>query len=71
MFLEEMFTVLVGEYNLTEKTGGSVQCSQEPVTSPYPELDEHRHQPSHSNSLRSILILSSNLGLRLHSGLPD
>jgi hypothetical protein len=43
---------------------GSIPCSQEPSTSPYPEP-----YPSHPIPLRSILILSTRLRLGLPSGL--
>jgi hypothetical protein len=43
---------------------GSLLCSQEPSTGPYPEPDK-----SHPISRRSILILSTHLRLGLPSGL--
>jgi hypothetical protein len=43
---------------------GSLRCSQEPSTGPYPEPD--RSSPYH---LRSLLILSTHLRLGLPSGL--
>jgi hypothetical protein len=43
---------------------GSLPCSQEPSTAPYPEPDR-----SHPISLRSILILSTHGSLGLPSGL--
>jgi hypothetical protein len=46
---------------------GSLPCSQEPSTGPYPEPDQSN--PSHPISLRSILILSTHLPLGLPSGL--
>jgi hypothetical protein len=46
---------------------GSLPCSQEPSSGPYPELDQSVHTP-HPISLRSILILSSHLHLGLPSG---
>jgi hypothetical protein len=48
---------------------GSVPCSQEPFTSPYPQPYQSNPQPSHSISPRSILILSTHLRLGLPSGL--
>jgi hypothetical protein len=46
----------------------SSQCSQGPATSRYTEPDEsNQHLPNHT-SLRSILILSSNLPLGLPIG---
>jgi hypothetical protein len=46
---------------------GTLLCSQEPSTDPYPEPDQSN--PSHPISLRSILILSTYLRLGLPSGL--
>jgi hypothetical protein len=46
---------------------GSLPCSQEPSTGPYPEPD--RSSPYHPICLRSILILSTDLRLGLSSGL--
>jgi hypothetical protein len=46
---------------------GSLPCSQEPSTGPYPEPDQSI--PSHPMSLKSILILFSHLRLGLPSGL--
>jgi len=48
---------------------GSLPCSQEPTTCPYPEPDESNPHLPHPISLRSILILSSKLRLGLPSGL--
>jgi hypothetical protein len=47
---------------------GSLPCSQNPATDPYPEPDYSRPYP-HSIFLRLILILSSHLRLGLPSGL--
>jgi hypothetical protein len=44
---------------------GSLPCSQEPSTGPYPEPEQSN--PSHPISLRSILILF----IHLHRGLPS
>jgi hypothetical protein len=49
------------------ETEGSLACSQEPSTGPYPEPDHSI--PPHPISLRSILILSSDLRLHHPSGL--
>jgi hypothetical protein len=49
------------------KSEGPFPCSQDPSTGPYPEPDQSI--PSHPISLRSILILSTQLCLGLHSGL--
>jgi hypothetical protein len=46
---------------------GSIPCSQEPCTGPYPE--PYQSTPSHPISLKSILILSTHLRLGLPSGL--
>jgi hypothetical protein len=46
---------------------GSLPCSQEPSTGPYPESD--RSSPYHPIFLRSIFILSNHLRLRLPSGI--
>jgi hypothetical protein len=46
---------------------GTLSCSQEPSTGPYHEPDQSI--PSHSVSLRSILILSTHPRLGLPSGL--
>jgi hypothetical protein len=46
---------------------GSLPCSQEPSTGPYPEPDQTI--PSHLISLRSILVLSTHLRLGLPNGL--
>jgi hypothetical protein len=43
---------------------GSIPCSQEPATGPYPETYQ-----SHPIPLRAILILSTHLRLALPSGL--
>jgi hypothetical protein len=48
---------------------GSLPCSQETSTGPYPELDWSSPYQSHSVSLRYILILSTHLCLGLPSGL--
>jgi hypothetical protein len=45
----------------------SLPCAQEPSTGPYPEPDQSN--PSHSISVRSILIFSTYLYLGLSSGL--
>jgi hypothetical protein len=45
---------------------GSLPCSQEPSTGPYPELD--RSSPYHSTYVRSILTLSTQPCLGLPSG---
>jgi hypothetical protein len=42
--------------------GGSLPCSQEPATRPYPETDEYCPHP-HPVYIRSILILSSHICL--------
>jgi hypothetical protein len=42
---------------------GSLPCSQNPTTAPYPKPDESQSTLSHPTSLRSILILSSQLRL--------
>jgi hypothetical protein len=54
---------------------GSLPCSQEPITGPYPQPGECSALIFHCISLRSILILSYHLRLRLPSclfpsGLP-
>jgi hypothetical protein len=49
------------------ETDGSLPCSQEPFTGPYPEPD--RSIPSHPISLRYILIFSTHLRFGLPSGL--
>jgi hypothetical protein len=46
---------------------GSLPCSQEPSTGPYPEPDQSN--PAHPISLRSILLLTTRLRLGLPSGL--
>jgi hypothetical protein len=46
---------------------GSLPCSQEPSTGPYPEPDQSNQY--HPISLRYILILSTHLRLGLPSGL--
>jgi hypothetical protein len=46
---------------------GSILCSQEASTGPYPE--PYQSTPSHPISIRFILILSTNPRLGLHSGL--
>jgi hypothetical protein len=46
---------------------GSIPCSQEPPTGPYPK--PYQSNPSHPISLRSIIILSNHLHLGLLSGL--
>jgi hypothetical protein len=46
---------------------GSLPCSQEPSTGPYPE--PYKSNPHHPISIRSILILSTDLRLGLPSGL--
>jgi hypothetical protein len=53
------------------KPEGSLPCSQEPSTGPYPVSDRSKSIPSHSilSLLRSISILSTNLYLGLPSGL--
>jgi hypothetical protein len=48
---------------------GSLPCSQEPCTGPYPEPDRSSPYQSLPISLRSILILSIHLRLGLPSGL--
>jgi hypothetical protein len=48
---------------------GSLPCSQQPSTGPYPESDQSSPIPPHPMSLRSILILSTHLRLGLPSGL--
>jgi hypothetical protein len=45
---------------------GSLSCSQEPATGPYPEPDESNPDPK-TMSLRHILTLSCHL----HLGLPS
>jgi hypothetical protein len=45
---------------------GSLPCSQEPSTGPYPKPDQSN--PYHSISLRSILILFTHIRLGLPSG---
>jgi hypothetical protein len=47
------------------KPEGSLPCSQEPTTGPYPEPDESNPHP-YTVSLRPVLILSSGLRLGLH-----
>jgi len=49
------------------ETKGSLPCSQEPITGPDPERDRKCIQSttSHTNSRRTILILSSNLRIGL------
>jgi len=54
---------------------GSLPCSQKPATGPYPEPDESSSHVPTLFSLRTILILSSQLRLGLsngvyHSGFP-
>jgi hypothetical protein len=46
---------------------GSIPCSQEPSTGPYPE--PYQSTPSHPIFLRSILILFTHLRLSIPSGL--
>jgi hypothetical protein len=48
---------------------GSLQCSQQPATGHYPQPDASSPHLTHPTSLRSILILSSQLRLDLPSGL--
>jgi hypothetical protein len=48
---------------------GSLPCSQEPATCPYPEPNETNPHPPNPVSLRSIFMLSSHLRLGLRSGL--
>jgi len=48
---------------------GSVPCSLEPTTGPYPEPDESKSTNSHHISLRSIPVLYSHLRLCLSNGL--
>jgi hypothetical protein len=48
---------------------GSLPCSQEPATCPYPEPNESTSTSPNPISLRSILMLSSHLRLGLRSGL--
>ena len=48
---------------------GSLPHSQVPATCPYPEPARSNPYPQHPTSWRSILILSSHLGLVLPSGL--
>jgi hypothetical protein len=50
------------------ETEGSLQCSQQLSTGPYPEPDESSPYP-YTISLRFILILSTHLHLGLPSGL--
>jgi hypothetical protein len=46
---------------------GSLPCSKEPSTGPYPEPDQSN--PSHPIPLRSILTMSTHLRLDLSSGI--
>jgi hypothetical protein len=48
---------------------GSLPCSQEPATCPYPEPNESNPHPPNPISLRSIFMLPSHLLLGLPSGL--
>jgi len=48
---------------------GSLPCSQEPATGPYSEPDESIAYTHALFLLRSVLILSSHISLRLPSGL--
>jgi hypothetical protein len=48
---------------------GSLPCSQQPSTGPYPKPDRSKSKPSHPIPLRTILILSTHLRLGLPSGL--
>jgi hypothetical protein len=49
--------------NPSRTSEGSIPCSQEPSTGPYPQPYQ-----SHPISLRSVIILSTHLRLGLHSG---
>jgi hypothetical protein len=51
------------------ETKGSLPCSQQPSSGPYPEPDESSPYHPNLSRLKSVLILSTHLRVGLPSGL--